>query len=101
MFTNTYLPNHSVEQRKSGEVSPLYSDLSGLGSALFVVGTEDALLDDTVLMHFRWLRAGNEASPISFIAGAPHGFMTFDGKSVECAKEGWKIMIDYLKEKMR
>lgn len=98
-FTKIYLNNMSAEECKSVKVSPMYNDLSGLGSALFLLGTEDALVDDSALMHFRWGRAGNEAM-MRFVSGAPHGFMTFDGKSLKCTAEGWKIMIEYLNEKL-
>lgn len=100
-FTATYIANSSVAECKSGEISPMYNDLSGLGSALFLIGTEDTLMDDSLLMHFRWLRSGNTNTTLRFVAGAPHGFMTFNGNTVECATEGWKIMIEYLKERMR
>jgi acetyl esterase/lipase len=73
--------------------------LNDLGSALFLIGTEDALVDDLVLMQFRWQRAGNEAV-VKFVPGAPHGFMTFDGREVECTREGWGILIKYLRERL-
>jgi acetyl esterase/lipase len=43
------------------DISPLYADLKGLCPALFSVGTKDALLDDTLFMHARWVAAGNDA----------------------------------------
>ena len=42
------------------DVSPLYADLRGLCPALFTVGTDDTLLDDSVFMAARWELAGNE-----------------------------------------
>lgn len=53
-------------------LSPLYGNLQGLPPALFVVGTEDALLDDSLFMHARWGAAGNEAA-LALFPGAPHG----------------------------
>lgn len=96
-FFGTYLPGMTIEGRKSRSVSPVYNDLHDLVPALFIVGTEDALIDDTVLMHFRWRRAGNLAV-LKYIPGGCHGFMVFDGREVEVACQGWKLMIQYLKE---
>ena len=60
--------------RRSPTVSPLYASLAGLVPALFVVGTEDALLEDSLFMHMRWLAAGNP-SEICVYPGAPHNFV--------------------------
>jgi acetyl esterase/lipase len=98
-FLDTYLSGMSMEERKSGRVSPIYNDLQGLGSALFIVGTGDALVDDTLLMSWRWERGGNEAY-IKFVPGAPHGFMVFDGRSIEVVKQGWEILVAYLESKL-
>jgi acetyl esterase len=101
-FLDTFFSNISVEERKTGRVSPLYNDMKGLTSALFLVGTEDGLLDDTVLMHFRWVNGGNHAV-LKFVPGAPHGFMTFDGTNpgMPVVAEGWKIMVDYINERAK
>jgi len=98
-FLSTYLPDLSIEERKSGAISPAYNDLRGLGSALFLIGTADALIEDTVLMSFRWRQAGNEAI-VKFLPGACHGFMVFDGHSIPVVKEGWDILIQYLRSKL-
>ncbi|OQV02311.1 hypothetical protein CLAIMM_07530 [Cladophialophora immunda] len=84
-----------LEARKTRKVSPAYGDLSGLCPALFLVGTEDALVDDSALMHFRWLRYGNPAT-LRFVPGAPHGFTLFDAAAVEIAMRGWQIIIDFV-----
>jgi acetyl esterase/lipase len=55
------------------DVSPMYADLSGLPPALFIVGTQDPLLDDTVLLASRWVAAGN-ATDLMVVTGAAHGF---------------------------
>ena len=57
-------------------MSPLYADLRGLPPALFTVGTRDALLDDSLFMHARWLAAGNRAE-LAVYPGGPHGFTLF------------------------
>jgi acetyl esterase/lipase len=97
-FIQAYLPNHSVDQRRQPKISPLYADLHNLGSALFIVGTVDGLLDDSLLASAKWAIAGNEAI-LKFVPGGAHGFMTFDGSKVEATREGWSIMLDYIKSK--
>lgn len=55
-----FLPGLSEEQRRDPDISPLYADVRGLPRALFSVGTNDHLLDDTLFMAARWEIAGNE-----------------------------------------
>ncbi len=55
------------------DVSPMYADLAGLPRALFIVGTQDPLLDDSVLLASRWAAAGN-ATELMVVPGAAHGF---------------------------
>jgi acetyl esterase/lipase len=43
---------------------------------LFSVGTRDALLDDTLFMHARWIAAGNPAE-LAIYPGGAHGFTLF------------------------
>ena len=76
-FRDCYLgPYFPEEQLRCPDVSPLYADLRGLPPALFSVGTEDALLDDTTFMYMRWLTCGNEAT-LRLYPGAAHGFGHF------------------------
>jgi acetyl esterase/lipase len=98
-FIDAYLPGVSSEKRRQPEISPAYNNLDNLPPALFIVGTEDGLIDDTILMSGKWKVAGNEAV-VKFIPGAPHGFMTFDGHEVAVAKQGWEIMLQFLVEKI-
>lgn len=95
-FLSTYLPDKTIEERKAPLISPMYNDLSGLVPALFVVGTDDGLTDDTILMGSKWQLAGNRAV-VKFIPGAPHGFMTFDGNEFDITRQAWEIMIKFLK----
>ena len=60
----------------SAAVSPLFADLSGLPKALFMVGTMDPLLDDTLFMAQRWRAAGNSAE-LAVYAGGIHAFNAF------------------------
>jgi acetyl esterase/lipase len=62
--------------RRHPDVSPLYADLAGLPAALFTVGTDDPLLDDSLFLHARWLAAGNQGR-LSVWPGGIHGFNAF------------------------
>ena len=76
-FYNAYLP--TVTDRRAPDISPLYADLKGLCPALFSVGTSDALLDDTLFMHARWVAAGNETE-LAIYPGGAHGFTLFPNR---------------------
>ena len=67
-----FLPGLSDEQRRDPDVSPLYADLRGMPPALFSVGTNDHLLDDTLFMAARWEAAGNRAKLLVY-PETPHG----------------------------
>ena len=84
---------------KSLAVSPFYADLRGsnLPPALFLCGTEDCLLDDSVMMATKWTMAGADAV-LKLVPGAPHAFVLFPLESVECAKEGREIVKAFLRE---
>ena len=67
-----FLPGMSVEERRDPDVSPLYADLHGLPPAIFSVGTNDHLLDDTLFIAQRWEVAGNRTELLVY-PEAPHG----------------------------
>lgn len=67
-------------------ISPLFADLTGMPPALFCVGTDDALLDDSLFMHARWIAAGNEAE-LGIYPGGAHGFVAFPGALAASAVE--------------
>jgi acetyl esterase/lipase len=73
-FANAFLP--TITDRREPDISPLFARLNGLCPALFSVGTADALLDDTLFMHARWLAAGNQAD-LAIYPGGAHGFTLF------------------------
>jgi len=76
-FYNAFLP--TVIDRRAPEISPLYADLKGLCTALFSIGTLDALVDDTLFMHARWMAAGNETE-LAVYPGGAHGFTLFPNR---------------------
>jgi acetyl esterase len=82
-FANAFLP--AITDRRDPDISPLFADLKGLCPALFSVGTQDALIDDTLFMHGRWLAAGN-AADLAIYPGAAHGFTLFPNKLAEQAE---------------
>ncbi len=75
-FGDAFLPGMSETEKRAPHISPLYADLSGLCPALFTVGTKDALLDDSLFMHARWIAAGNRGE-LDIYPGACHGFVAF------------------------
>jgi acetyl esterase/lipase len=92
-FGDQFLPAMSHEDRRSPEVSPLYADLAGLPPALFSVGTQDPLLDDSLFMAARWQAAGNQ-SRLLLYEDAAHGFVAFP---IQVAESCNRTQIEFLK----
>jgi acetyl esterase/lipase len=61
----------TTDERRSPDVSPMYADLRDMPPALFMVGTADHLVDDTLFFASRWVLAGNRAELLVY-PGAPH-----------------------------
>ncbi|EPE30038.1 alpha/beta-Hydrolase [Glarea lozoyensis ATCC 20868] len=101
-FRNAFLPNMSLLERRSPSVSPYYENLAPfrgrLPSALFTCGTEDPLLDDSVMMGTRWLMAGGEAY-IKIYTGGPHGFVAF-GEALKEAQMAMGDIATYIEQCM-
>ena len=70
-YVEAYLPPR-IDPRDP-DVSPLYADLHGLPPAIFTVGTDDPLLDDSLFLYARWIAAANPAE-LAIYPGAAHGF---------------------------
>jgi acetyl esterase len=72
LFTELFTPGMTPDERRDPNVSPLYADLHDLPPALFTVGADDHLVDDTLFMADRWRLAGNHAEVLVY-PEAPHG----------------------------
>ncbi|KAL4877102.1 Alpha/Beta hydrolase protein [Aspergillus karnatakaensis] len=104
-FMDALLPGLSTEERRNSAISPLFVDLQslarnskrGLPPALFVVGTEDCLLDDSLLFGLKWSAAGAE-SVVKVFPGAPHGFTVIPG--LEVGEEARGVCVNFVNEKL-
>ena len=103
-FAGAFLPGKSTDDRKTSSISPTYVDWEqyrgNLPPALFMVGTKDPLVDDTMLMTMKWLMAGGEAI-LKIVPGAPHAFVLFDRTKVSVAALGISHMLEFLKDRSR
>lgn len=85
-YTGAFLDRRQLEwtldlcfdggDRADTVASPLLADLRGMPPALFTVGTDDSLIDDTVMMWARWRAAGNDAE-LDIYPGGIHAFDYF------------------------
>ena len=100
-YMEAFLPGLSPDQRKDPSISPFYKDLTGLKlpSALFTCGTEDCLLDDTVMMAIKWQMAGAEAV-VKLYPGQAHGFLLFSEEQLSSVRECRQDTKEYLLEKL-
>ena len=67
---------------------------------MFVCGTEDCLLDDTVMMASRWMVAGGKAV-VRIVAGAPYGLTLFPWEFCAEAKVGLEDGCAFIREMTR
>ncbi|HZF15948.1 MAG TPA: alpha/beta hydrolase fold domain-containing protein [Steroidobacteraceae bacterium] len=86
-------PGMAGEALRVPEISSLYADLRGLAPAIFSIGTEDAVLDDSLFMAARWRAAGNEAE-LELCSGGTHLFLNEPGAF---ADEGSRRILDFLR----
>lgn len=100
-FQNAFLPNITVEQRADPTISPFYANLQGLKlpPAIFLCGTEDPLIDDTVMMSAKWMMAGGEGI-VKIYPGAPHGFIGFPPELIEASTQAKEAIKAFVLEKM-
>lgn len=88
-YIDALLPNTTEAERRDPSISPFYADLRGkkLPPALFTCGSEDPLLDDSVMMGAKWGMWGGE-SVVRIYTGAPHGFIGYKPGSIRAVQEG-------------
>jgi len=72
-FRSCYLPGRSDDECRGPAISPLYADLHDLVPAFIAVGTEDHLLDDSLVLAARWAAADNDAD-LFVLPDLPHSF---------------------------
>jgi len=104
-FIEAFLPNTTEVDRRNPAISPLFADLKAFGwgklpPALFTCGTEDPLIDDSVLMAAKWQMNGNEGI-LKIYPGAPHGFVFFPEEACEGAGQALREMKKFILEKMQ
>lgn len=78
-------PGLEGESLRAPSISPLYADLSGLPPAVFTVGSQDAVLDDSLFMAARWRAAGN-AAQLDVYPQATHVFMAVPSAMARAAR---------------
>lgn len=94
--TEAFVPGTTLKDRQNPKISPFYVDLQSLSPlppALFVCGTEDILIDDSVFFAVKWMMV-NCATVLKIFPGALHGFVDFDG--MPFLQDGWDTITDFL-----
>jgi acetyl esterase/lipase len=117
-FGDAYLGDRSRSERRDPAISPLYHEVfqypgshqgeamaekekirAKLPPALFMCGTLDPVIDDNILMSFRYQVAGGEAV-VKFVEGGAHSLLMFPEERYEPATKGKSILIEFLKERL-
>lgn len=100
-YLNCYLPDRDVRGRQQPDVAPMYIDLEEfrgrMPKSLFLCGSRDPLLDDSVMMCVKWLQAGAEGI-LRVVPGGFHRFIAFPPEEVAVAREGWDAILEFLGE---
>ena len=86
-FGQCFAGDRDLDALRDPDVSPLYAELRDLPPALFSVGDQDPLLDDSLFMAARWQAAGNEAE-LQVWPESIHGFTAFPLALARAALEG-------------
>lgn len=85
-FFAMFLPGMDDEAKRDPDISPLYADLRDMPPALFSVGTQDPLLDDTLFMEARW-RAAGAATELAVLPEAIHAYNMFPLRITAASRE--------------
>ncbi|KAI1350610.1 acetyl esterase [Xylaria sp. FL0043] len=105
-FMDAYTPGWSAEERRNPLASPMFENLGALAAqspkkklppALFLCGTNDPLLDDTLLMGVKWLASGSEAV-VKIFPGAPH---VFNVPSIDIGEESFLYEAEFIRSKLQ
>lgn len=100
-YVNALLPYTTESERRHPSISPFWTDLrqySGrLPPALFTCGSEDPLLDDSVMMGAKWGMWGG-ATVVKIYTGAPHGFIGFARGTIRAVGEALDDMEVFIEE---
>lgn len=86
-------PGMTDAERRAPAISPVYANLSGLPPAMFVVGGNDMLLEDSQRMAARW-RAASGNADLLVVPDSPHAFTKFDtaaARKTTAAVDAWII----------
>ncbi|WP_432514241.1 alpha/beta hydrolase [Kineococcus sp. SYSU DK001] len=76
----------AVADRTDPDLSPVHADVSGLPPVLVVVGAEDVLLEDNLVMATRLAVAGVDVD-VRVYPASPHGFTGHATSMAEAARE--------------
>jgi len=102
-YITALLPNTTEAQRRDPSISPFWADLrqyrGRLPKALFTCGSEDPLLDDSVMMGAKWAMHGGE-SVVKIYRGAPHGFIGFPPGTIPSVQQVLDDMGQFIAEAM-
>jgi acetyl esterase/lipase len=100
-YLSCYFPGRDARSLQQPDVAPMYIDLEELRGrlpkSLFLCGSHDLLLDDSVMMCVKWLQAGAEGI-LRVVPGGFHRFLGFPIEEVPVAREGWDSIFEFLAE---
>jgi acetyl esterase len=85
-FGSAFIGERTTDELRDPDISPLYAELHDLPPALFSVGDQDPLLDDSLFMSARWRAAGNHAE-LKVWPESIHGFTAFPLRLARAANE--------------
>lgn len=99
-FSRALLPLDTFPEsrHKDASISPVYANLVDLPPALFLIGTQDPLLDDSVFMASRYSLAGN-VTELKIVQEACHGFTLVP--DIEMATEGNQEVFRFLRRQLK